>query len=184
MSAVSKAVTIADIGDLENEGNQYLTFFLGGELFAIGILNIKEIIEYGELTRVPMMPEFVRGVINLRGAVVPVIDLQQRFGREKSKVGKRTCIVIIEVEVKDDRQIMGVVVDSVSEVLAIAAEDIEKPPAFGAELRSDFIDGMGKIEEKFIIILNVDNVLSIDEIAHIAEVKGNYSDNLLEQQAQ
>lgn len=183
MTAVSKAIASEEIGSLEKDGNQYLTFILGGELFAIGILNIKEIIEYGELTRVPMMPRFVRGVINLRGAVVPVIDLQQRFGRDTTEIGKRTCIVIIEVEVNEDHQIMGVVVDSVSEVLAISAGDIEKPPAFGAELRSDFIEGMGKIEEKFIILLNVENVLSIDEISRIAEVQGHYSDQLLEQQA-
>src|SRR3989338_1024360 len=98
----------------EEEQSQYLTFLLGGEMFAIPILNIKEIIEYGSLTTVPMMPEFIRGVINLRGSVVPVVDLSVRFGRKTDAVTKRTCIVIIEIESDGDQQDVGVVVDSVS----------------------------------------------------------------------
>lgn len=149
------------------EEGQYLTFLLAGEMFAIGILSIKEIIEYGQVTAVPMMPGFVRGVINLRGQVVPVIDLQVRFGRDSTAVNKRTCIVIVEVaaDQDEDRQVIGVVVDSVSEVLGIAAENIERAPSFGARLRQDFISGMGKVDGKFVIILNVDQVLSVEELS-------------------
>ena len=143
---------------------QYLTFMLAGETFAIGILAIKEIIEYSQLTEVPMMPASVRGVINLRGAVVPVMDLLARFGRLPSTVTKRTCIVIIELESSGERQIVGVVVDAVNEVLDIAPADIEPPPVFGAHIRTDFIQGMGKVKGKFVILLNVEQVLSLDEI--------------------
>ena len=141
---------------------QYLTFMLGGEAFAIGILAIKEIIEYGHLTEVPMMPASVRGVINLRGAVVPVMDLQARFGRPASAVTKRTCIVIVETGDAEDGQVIGVVVDAVNEVLDLPAADIEPPPSFGAAIRSDFIHGMGKIKGRFVILLDVDKVLSLD----------------------
>jgi len=144
------------------EPSQYLTFMLGGEAFAIGILAIKEIIEYGHLTEVPMMPASVRGVINLRGAVVPVMDLQARFGRSASAVTKRTCIVIVETGDAEDGQVIGVVVDAVNEVLDLPAADIEPPPSFGAAIRSDFIHGMGKIKGRFVILLDVDKVLSLD----------------------
>lgn len=156
----------------EAEAGQYLTFTLGAEMFAIGILSIKEIIEYGQLTEVPMMPKFVRGVINLRGAVVPVIDLQLRFGRNTTDIGKRTCIVIVEVNdaAAGERHELGVVVDSVSEVIAIPATDIEKAPAFGANLRQDFIYGMGKVNERFVVMLNVNNALSVNEIAEMVNL--------------
>ena len=148
------------------EPAQYLTFMLAGEVFAIGILAIKEIIEYRGLTEVPMMPACVRGVINLRGAVVPVMDLLARFGRTPSEVTKRTCIVIVEVEAAQERHVIGVVVDAVNEVLEIPAADIEPPPAFGARIRSDFIQGMGKVRDKFVILLDANQVLSIDEALH------------------
>jgi len=107
----------------QQEPTQYLTFMLAGEVFAIGILSIKEIIEYHSITEVPMMPESVRGVINLRGAVVPVMDLQARFGRSSAVVTKRTCIVIVEVASEDERQVVGVIVDAVNEVLDIDAAE-------------------------------------------------------------
>jgi purine-binding chemotaxis protein CheW len=146
------------------DDDQFLTFKLSNEMFAIGILNIKEILEYGNLTTVPMMPAFVRGVINLRGAVVPVIDLIARFSNNRSEVTKRTCIVIIEIASDDDCHVIGVMVDAVSAVLEIPANDIEPPPALGPKIRTDFIHGMGKVDEDFVIILNVDNVLSVDEL--------------------
>jgi purine-binding chemotaxis protein CheW len=153
-----------------HEDQQYLTFLLSGEMFAIGILNIKEIIEYGNLTEVPMMPSFIRGVINLRGSVVPVVDLSARFGRDKTEVSRRTCIVIIEVENNDEsKQDIGVMVDSVSEVLEIPRSEIEPPPAFGAKIRVDFIHGMGKVAGKFVIILNANKVLSVDELSMLGE---------------
>ena len=146
------------------EPTQYLTFQLSGESFAIGILSIKEIIEYHALTEVPMMPSCVRGVINLRGAVVPVLDLSSRFGRPSSEVTKRTCIVIVEFEAAGERQVIGVIVDAVNEVLDIDATDIEPPPNFGANIRADFIQGMGKVKGKFVILLNVHQVLSINDL--------------------
>ncbi len=155
------------------EEQQYLTFLLGGEMFAIGILNIKEIIEYGSLTEVPMMPGFIRGAINLRGSVVPVVDLSSRFGRARTEVSRRTCIVIIEVESAEEKHDIGVMVDSVSEVLEIARSEIEPPPAFGARIRVDFMAGMGKVAGKFVIILDADKVLSVDELSMLGEAAGS-----------
>jgi len=156
-----------------DEEQQYLTFLLGGDMFAIGILNIKEIIEYGNLTEVPMMPSFIRGVINLRGSVVPVVDLAARFGRNRTEVSRRTCIVIIEVDGGENSKLdIGVMVDSVSEVLEIPRSEIEPPPAFGAKIRVDFIQGMGKVAGKFVIILNANQVLSVDELSMLGQAAG------------
>ena len=146
------------------EPAQYLTFMLAGDVFAIGILAIKEIIEYHGLTEVPLMPPCVRGVINLRGAVVPVVDLLARFRRPPSPITKRSCIVIVEVQAGDQRQVVGVMVDAVNEVLDIAETEIEPPPTFGARIRSDFIQGMGKVRNKFVILLDVDRTIALDGI--------------------
>ncbi len=146
---------------------QYLTFTLGGETFAIGILAIKEIIEHRTPTEVPMGPPSVRGVINLRGAVVPVMDLQARFGHAASTVGKRTCIVIVEFVHAGDSQVIGVLVDAVNEVLDIPGTDIEPPPNFGSRIRSDFIAGMGKVRGRFVILLDVGRVLAVEELAAV-----------------
>src|SRR5262252_9516125 len=124
---------------------QYLTFAVGAEAFAIEISTIKEIIEYRQPTEVPMMPQFMRGVINLRGRVVPVIDLSVRFGRASTAVARRTCIVIVELARENERHDLGVLVDAVSAVVEIADGHIEPAPSFGAKLRSDFITGMGRI---------------------------------------
>ena len=145
--------------------SQYLTFSLAGEMFAVGILNVKEIIECGHLTAIPMMPTFIRGVINLRGSVVPVIDLAARFGASKTEILRRTCIIIVEVSDAETRHDIGIMVDAVSEVLDIPPTEIEPPPAFGTNIRTDFILGMGKVAGKFVILLNIDKVLSVDEIA-------------------
>jgi purine-binding chemotaxis protein CheW len=152
------------------QGKQYLTFSVSGETFAIGISAIKEIIEYRAPTDVPMMPTFIRGVINLRGRVVPVVDLSVRFGRSPMEVVRRTCIVILEVQEGDERQEIGAVVDAVSAVVDIPEADIEPPPQFGARLRADFIGGMGKLGEKFVILLNVDRVLSVEELATLGGI--------------
>ena len=155
---------------VREELQQYLTFMLGGETFAIGILSIKEIIEYGQLTEVPRMPDFIRGVINLRGAVVSVIDLSARFGKQASSVSRRTCIVIIEIEHEGEKQVVGIMVDAVNEVLDIMPNQIEPAPNFGANIRADFIQGMGKINGKFVIILSIQRVLSADEISSLAMI--------------
>jgi purine-binding chemotaxis protein CheW len=151
---------------------QYLTFMLGGEQLALGILAIKEIIEYGPITEVPMTPRSIRGVINLRGSVVPVVDLAARFRGQKSPVTKKTCIVIVETEIEGERQVIGAVVDTVNAVIEIAPEDIEAPPAFGASIRTDFIEGMGRVDGNFIVILNAARVLSIDEATCIEKLNG------------
>ncbi len=153
---------------VDGSPQQYLTFSLGGEVFALGILNVKEIIEFGSITEIPMMPAFIRGVINLRGAVVPVIDLSARFGGRTSAVSRRTCIVIVELGSGEDRQDLGVIVDAVNEVLEIPRGDIEPPPSFGARIRADFIQGMGKVNGDFVIILNVARVLSTEEMTMLA----------------
>ena len=150
--------------------SQYLTFALGGEMFAVGILNVKEIIEYGHLTEIPMMPPFIRGVINLRGSVVPVIDLAARFGGKPTVAARRTCIVILEVIDQDARSDIGIMVDAVSEVLEIPGNEIEPPPSFGTKIRSDFISGMGKVAGRFVIILDISKVLSIEEITLLTDI--------------
>ena len=149
---------------------QYLTFLLAGETFGIGILCIKEIIEYSGLTEVPLMPPSIRGVINLRGTVVPVLDLAVRFGKVPGEVTKKTCVVIVEVHTEDERHIMGLVVDAVNAVQRIAASEIEPAPAFGAKIRTDFIEGMGKVNGKFVILLNVSQVLSIQELGALQQL--------------
>jgi purine-binding chemotaxis protein CheW len=153
-------------------GRQHLTFNLGGESFAIAISSIREIIEYRQPTDVPMMPGFIRGVINLRGRVVPVVDLSVRFGRAPSQVSRRTCIVMLEVAHEGQQQEIGVMVDSVSAVLEIAEADIEPPPSFGARLRSDFMTGMGKVNDKFVMILDTAQVLSIEELSMLGGIAG------------
>ena len=166
-------LTLAAAKATTEEDHQYLTFLLSGEMFAIAILNIKEIIEYGNLTEVPMMPNFIRGVINLRGSVVPVVDLSARFGRDRTEVSRRTCIVIIEVQGSEEsKQDIGVMVDSVSEVLEIPRSEIEPPPAFGAKIRVDFMHGMGKVAGKFVIILDANKVLSVDELSMLGQAAG------------
>jgi purine-binding chemotaxis protein CheW len=153
------------------QAGQYLTFVLGAETFAIGIMAIKEIIEYSSLTEVPMMPAYVRGVINLRGAVVPVLDLPVRFGKAASAVTKRTCIVIIEVALGTARHVLGLVVDAVNAVLDIPASEIEPPPAFGASIRTEFIRGMVKVNSKFVIVLDLDHALAADEVQALTELQ-------------
>ncbi|MFL6633197.1 MAG: chemotaxis protein CheW [Massilia sp.] len=153
---------------VDGQAAQYLTFMLGGEAFGVGIMAVKEIIEFAGITDVPMMPESIRGVINLRGAVVPVMDLAARFGRPQSVPGKRTCIVIVELEHDGERQLTGVVVDAVSAVLDIPAADIEPAPSFGTRIRGDFIAGMGKVNGRFVILLNVQQVLALDGLPDLA----------------
>jgi len=157
--------------DVALEQQQFLTFLLRKELFAINIRPIKEIIEYGQLTKVPMVPEFVRGVINVRGNVVPIIDLSMRFGWTTTPVTKRSCIVIVEVESEGESLEIGVLVDAVSEVIDISLTDIEPAPSFGARLRTDFIQGMGKVNDEFIVLLNVSHVLSVDELSSLESLQ-------------
>jgi purine-binding chemotaxis protein CheW len=153
----------------EAGGAQFLTFLLGREVFAMDIRTVREIIQYGPMTTVPLMPDFVRGVINLRGAVVPVIDLHARFGRPAATVGKKTCIVIFDAVRDGERVELGLLVDAVSEVIDIAADQIEPPPNFGTAVRRDFIQGMGKVASRFVIILDPDRAFDVNEMARLCE---------------
>jgi len=148
---------------------QYLTFQLQDEVFAMDIRSVREIIQHATMTVVPLMPGFVRGVINLRGQVVPVIDLQKRFGRATTEVGKKTCVIIFDVRHESEKIELGLMVDAVSEVIEIAPGDIEPPPQFGTSIQREFILGMGKVAGEFIVILEPERALNIDDMAHLAE---------------
>ncbi len=157
------------IGDavhvLSDKEGKYLTFTLADEEYGIGILKIREIIGMLPITSVPQTPPFVKGVINLRGKVIPVVDLRLRFGMEKIEYTERTCIIVVEIEGPAGAVQIGIVVDAVSEVLNIKAEDIEETPTFGVKLNTEYILGMAKMEGGVKILLDIDQVLSADEIA-------------------
>lgn len=153
----------------EREG-KYLTFTLDNEEYGISILKIKEIIGMMSITPVPRTPEFVKGVINLRGKVIPVVDLRLRFGMEAMDYTERTCIVVVEIAGQAGTILMGCVVDSVSEVLNIKAEEVEDTPSFGARLDTSYILGMAKMEGGVKILLEIDRVLSTDETALLEKV--------------
>lgn len=138
---------------------QYLSFVIAAEEYAVEILRVREIIEYDTLTRVPAMPPAVRGVINLRGRVVPVVDLAARFGMPPLPITRRTCIVLVEVA-GDPPLVVGIITDAVSQVLELAAEDLEPPPAFGTAIGAEFLDGMSEAGKKFVMVLNVDRALA------------------------
>ncbi len=150
---------------------QFLTFALGEEVFAMDIRTVREIIQVGPMTTVPLMPAFVRGVINLRGAVVPVIDLHVRFGRPPACVGKKSCVVIFDAQGQPgsggDRVELGLMVDAVSEVIDIPASQIEPPPSFGGTVRRDFIRGMAKLGTRFVILLEPDRAFDVAEMAEL-----------------
>jgi len=162
------------------ESDRYLRFTLNGEMYALNIFNVTEILEHRQLTPVPMMPDFIRGVINLRGRVVPVIDLAIRFGRGVTTIARRTCIIIVSIPSpsidagSDDAppdtvaaQDIGILVDVVNKVVRLTEDDIEPPPAFGAGIRADYISGMAKREDDFVIVLDVSRVLSISDMVSL-----------------
>ena len=152
------------------DGRRYLTFTLHGDVYALDILEVTEIIEFRAVTVVPMVPPFIRGVLNLRGRVLPVVDLAARFGQGRTDVARRTGIVVVEVPTGDPdgaRRDIGIMVDSVNKVVHLGVEDIEPPPAFGAGIRSDFIRGMARLDDEFVVVLEVDQVLSMDEMAQL-----------------
>ena len=159
---------------MEKEG-KYLTFALASEEYGLEILKVREIIGYMEITAVPQTPAYVKGVINLRGQVIPVVDLRAKFGMETTGVTEETCIIVVEIS-QDDRNIStGIVVDHVSEVLDIAGEDIEESPEFGSSVNTDFILGMGKIGDTVKILLDIDKVLSGDNFDSFAGGSTNTS---------
>ena len=170
------ASTTVEKSDTAIRGGKYLTFALGREEYGLEILKVREIIGYMDITAVPHTPAYVRGVINLRGQVISVLDLRTRFGMEAASQTDETCIIVVEIKTELRRVCLGIVVDRVSEVLNIPGTQIEDPPSFGTEIDTSFILGMGKIGATVKILLNIDKVLSTSEtvaIASIAENKAN-----------
>lgn len=154
----------------QEQVGQYLTFLVDKESFAISILDVKEIIEIANITHVPLTPDYIHGVINLRGSVVPVIDLSARLKHRPAEVNKRSCIVLVEVEVADSTQLIGMLVDEVREILEIPPENIQPAPDFGTDIRTDFIQSMARVDEKFIILLAINKVLSLEELSQLGQL--------------
>src|SRR5262245_6459868 len=148
--------------------SQFLVFHLAGEAYAVGILRVKEIIGYETVTRVPNTPAFIRGVINLRGSVVPVIDLATKLGLADTVLTNRTCIIIVEVDLDGEQLSMGLLSDDVSEVLDLMPEDIENPPAFGMPVKLDYLLGLGKVANRFVLLLNIERILTAAELTTAA----------------
>lgn len=155
--------------ETEQSVHQYLTFMIGGEEYAISLLKVKEIIEYDVVTEIPKTPEWVRGVINLRGNVVPVIDLAVKFRLPASIAGKLTCIVITEVECEGEPTVMGIMADAVRQVIDLNPEDIEVPPSFGTRVKVDYLLGMARSGKKFCLLLDTEKVLSTEELLELPD---------------
>lgn len=146
-----------------------LTFSLGSEGYGISILKVKEIIGMMDITPVPRTPEFIKGVINLRGKIIPVMDLRVKFGMEEQEYNERTCIIVVEVSMKGSQKLIGVVVDTVSEVVTISSDQIEPPPEYGTSAGHNSILGIGKIKERVVIIIDIDEVFLCEEVVKIME---------------
>lgn len=155
--------------DVSNDSHQYLTFVLDDEVFGLAIDKVREVLDFTTFTKVPQAPEFMRGVINLRGSVVPVIDMRLKFGMEQTQQEVNTCIVITEVDMDGELTVLGALADSVQEVLNIPPEQIEPAPRIGTSLNTAFIKGMGKHDDKFVILLNIDRVFSSDELQRVQQ---------------
>ncbi|MBF0501736.1 MAG: chemotaxis protein CheW [Candidatus Riflebacteria bacterium] len=158
---------------------QYLTFKLGEEIFAVDVAQVREILDFTTVTKVPQTPEFMRGVINLRGSVVPVVDMRLKFGMSRTEKSVNTCIVVVEVTLESETLIIGALADSVQEVVELEPGQIEPPPKIGSRLRFEFLKGMGKRDEQFIMILDIDKVFSATEIATVlgAQQEAKLSEN-------
>jgi purine-binding chemotaxis protein CheW len=150
--------------------SQYLTFTLDEEVFALDISKVREVLDFISVAKVPRTPDFMLGVINLRGSVVPVVDMRLKFGMTKTEKSVNTCIIIVEIEIDEEATILGALVDSVQEVLDLDPEQIEPPPRIGTRLDTRFIKGMGKRDNDFIIILDIDKIFSAEEVAAAAEM--------------
>lgn len=155
------------------ETRQYLTLKLGDELYALDISQVREVLDFTKVTKVPRTCEFMRGVINLRGNVVPVVDLRLKFDMPKGRQTVDTCIIIVETMVDDETTLLGALVDSVEEVLELEPEQIEPAPKIGTRLRSDFIKGMGKRDNELFIILDIDKIFSADELTSVQDISKN-----------
>lgn len=143
---------------------QYLSFMLDKEVFALDITKVREVLDYTSVTKIPQTPEFMRGVINLRGGVVPVIDMRLKFGLPETETTVNTCIIIAEVQINNESVILGALADSVQEVFDLLHDDIEPAPKIGTQINTDFLTGMGKKEDEFVLLLDIDRIFSADEI--------------------
>lgn len=157
------------------ETRQYLTFKLSEEVFALDVSNVREILEFTTVTKVPKTPDFMRGVINLRGSVVPVLDMRLKFGLSATEKTINTCIIVVEVAFEGEATIIGALVDSVQEVFELEPDQIEAAPRMGTQFRTEFIRGMGKREDNFIIILNIDKVFSSEDLDLVNAIGSNGS---------
>jgi purine-binding chemotaxis protein CheW len=155
------------------EAIQYLSFMLGEEVFALDIGKVREVLDYTEITKVPQTPAFMRGVINLRGGVVPVVDMRLKFGMTETERTVNTCIIIVEVDLEDETVVMGALADSVQEVFNLRADEIEPAPRIGTQLNTEFLKGMGRQEEGFTLILDVDKVFSAEDLQAVQEAGTN-----------
>ncbi len=162
----------------QEKKSQYLTFDLDGEVFAIEVSKVREILDFTEVTCVPQMPMYMRGVINLRGSVVPVIDMRSKFGLATVDDTVDTCIIIVEVQIDNETSVVGALVDSVQEVLDIEESQVEPPPRMGSRMNSEFLHGMGKHDERFIMMLNIDKVFSSEEIAEVEQSRVEQSEDM------
>ncbi len=156
------------------ETNQYLTFKLDGEVFGLAIGKVREVLDFTAVTRVPQTPAYMRGVINLRGSVVPVVDLNLKFGMKQTEKTVNTCIIIAEIEMDGDVTVLGALADSVQEVVELEPDQIEPAPKIGTKLNTEFIKGMGKREDVFIILLDIDKVFSYDELSTVQAIDPNF----------
>lgn len=154
--------------DTITEIRQYLTFKLGDEVYALDVAKVREVLDFTTVTKIPRTPEFMRGVINLRGNVVPVVDLRLGFGLAKTEKTVNTCIIVVEVELEGNKTVIGALADSVEEVIDLEPEQIEPPPRIGTGIKTDFIRGMGKRETQFIMILDIDKVFSTEDLALVS----------------
>ncbi|MBI5235753.1 MAG: chemotaxis protein CheW [Deltaproteobacteria bacterium] len=150
---------------------QYLTFRLEDEVFALDISKVREVLDFTTVTKVPRTPDFMRGVINLRGSVVPVVDMRLKFGMTMTQKTVNTCVIIAEISLDNEKIVLGALADSVQEVLDLEPSQIEPPPRIGVRLKTEFIMGMGKQGDQFIIILDVDKVFSTDELSMVSGIK-------------
>ncbi|MBI5847452.1 MAG: chemotaxis protein CheW [Nitrospirae bacterium] len=151
------------------ETTQYLTFKLDEEVFAVDISKVREVLDFTSVTKVPRTPDFMRGVINLRGSVVPVVDMRLKFGMSETEKTVNTCIIIVEVNLDNETTVLGALADSVQEVMDLEPDQIEPAPRIGTRLRTEFIKGMGKKDDHFIMILDIDKIFSSEELAMVQE---------------
>ncbi len=149
---------------MEITEEKLLTFSLGSEGYGISILKVKEIIGMMHITPVPRTPDFVKGVINLRGKIIPVMDLRLKFNMDEKPYNERTCIIVVEINFKNTHRLLGVVVDMVSEVVSLTSEEVEPPPQYGTKLDNNFILGMGKIKDRVVIIIDIDEIFMQDDV--------------------